>query len=69
MTKSETERKYQNNEKTKQKTKTKLCFALTPKDIIQLSTMPSFKPVNLPVRSRLRAQEPIMPRASFLIAP
>ena len=50
-------------------TTAKASFCLTPKEIIEVSTMPSFIAVNFAFRSINRAQEPMMPRARFLITP
>ena len=44
-------------------------FGITPKEIIEVSKMPAFIAVNFDFRSRIRAQEPMMPRARFLITP
>ena len=42
---------------------------ITPKEIIELSKMPSFIAINFEYRSIIGAQEPMMPRLRFLITP
>ena len=50
-------------------TTAKASFCITPKEIIEVRRMPSFIAINLAFRSRLRAQEPMRPRARFLMTP
>ena len=50
-------------------TTAKPSFCITPKEIIEVSKMPSFIAINFDFRSIIRAQEPMMPRARFLITP
>ena len=50
-------------------TTAKASFYIIPKEIIELSKMPSFIAINFEFRSIIRAQEPMMPRPRFLITP
>ena len=52
-----------------QPTTAKASFYITPKEIIEVNKMPSFIAINFAFPSRIRTQEPMTPRARFLITP